>query len=80
MSISTEVHERFFQGCRTDEVRFVLNDAVNVTSGPYAGRFGAVISILSLDPEVTFLVESLTPPYCDVQVRQSDLELDETAS
>ena len=52
MSIANEVHARFFEGRRTDEVRFVINDAVNVTSGPHAGRFGAVISILSLDPEV----------------------------
>jgi len=79
MSIANEVHARFFEGRRTDEVRFVINDAVNVTSGPHAGRFGAVISILSLNPEVTFLVESLTPPSGDVQVRQSDLKLDETA-
>jgi len=79
VSIPNEVHERFFEGRRTDEVRFVVNDAVNVTSGPHAGRFGPVISILSLDPEVTYLVESLTPPYGDVQVRQSDLERDETA-
>ncbi len=75
MHIPTEIMDRFFTGTRTDAVRFVYNDAVRVKAGPHAGRTGAVVSLLSLDPEATFLVEPGTRPYGDFEVPESALEL-----
>ena len=75
MEVSQEVRDQFYQGRRTPSVRFVVNDAVRVVSGPHAGRTGAVISIEDLVPEAQYLVEVSSPPFGDVAVTQSDLEL-----
>lgn len=61
-------------GTRTEQVRFVINDAVRISSGRHKDRMGAVVSIFSLDP-VTYLVEPGTEPWGDLQVAQSDLEI-----
>ena len=75
MGVPSEVTDRFYAGDRTSAVRFVINDTVCVKARPHVGRTGAVISIVSLDPEVTFLVELGTPPYGDLRIAQSDLEI-----
>jgi len=76
VSIPDEVSEQFFAGTRTDLVRFVLHDAVRVTSGANKNRTGAVVSIFSLEP-TTYLIESGAEPWGDFQVAQSDIELTE---
>lgn len=75
MQISNEVTDRFYAGNRTDTVRFVINDPVRIESNSHAGRTGAVMSIISLVPEATSLVESGSQPHGDLRVPQSDLEL-----
>ena len=77
MQIPTEVTDRFYAGARTEAVQFVINDSVRVKSGPHAGRTGAVVSIVALDPETTFLVEPGTQPYADLRIPQAHLELAE---
>ena len=76
MSIPDEVSDQFFAGTRTDLVRFVLNDAVRVTSGANKSRTGAVVSIFSLEP-TTYLIEPGVEPWGDFQAAQSDIELTE---
>ena len=75
MPIPDNVSELFYAGTRTDAVRFVINDSVRIKSGSSSGRIGAVVSIVSLEPETTFLVEPGAEPHGDLCVSQSDLEL-----
>ncbi len=56
-AVPKAVDEAFYAGKRTNEFPFAINDAVDIVDGPYAGRVGSVISIGSIEPEVTFLVE-----------------------
>ena len=56
-------------------MQFVLNDTVRVKTGAHAGRTGAVVSIVSIEPEATFVIEPGTQPYGDFQAPQSALEL-----
>ena len=49
--------EAFFAGRRTEEIPFVVNDSVDIVDGPYTGRSGSVISIETIKPEATLLVE-----------------------
>jgi hypothetical protein len=55
--IPKELWEAFFAGRRSSALPFVLNDTVEVLSGLLAGRGGAVISIVSVEPEMVLLVE-----------------------
>lgn len=75
MPVPKEVNDRFLAGDRTEQVRFVINDPVRITAGPHKDRKGAVISVFSIEPETTFLVEPGESPWGDVQVSQSKLEL-----
>jgi hypothetical protein len=74
LTIPSAIDEAFLSGNRTERVRFVLNDAVRITSGRHKNRTGAVVSVFSLEP-VTYLVEPGAAPWGDFQVAQSDLEL-----
>ena len=75
MPVPDDVQEQFYASSRSDELRFVVNDSVRVTAGPHAGRTGCVISIVSVKPETTFLVEPGESPWGDLQISQSKLEL-----
>ena len=75
MPVSNEVSDHFNAGRRTDQVHFVINDSVRITAGPHAKRTGAVISVVTVEPETTFLIEPGDPPWGDLQVSQSKLEL-----
>jgi hypothetical protein len=77
VGIPSDIDEAFMTGTRTEQVRFVLNDAVRVTAGAHKNRTGAVVSVFSLDPVTTYLVEPGAAPWGDFQVAQSDLELNE---
>ena len=70
--IPKSVAEAFYSGKRTSEVRFAVNDSVEIVAGPHAGKGGAVISVESLEPEVTVLVE-LGPDGADVIVPVASL-------
>ena len=78
MSIPNEVSEQFIAGTRTEAVRFVVNDPVRVVSGSNKKRSGAVVSIFSLEPVTTYLIEPGAEPWGDFQAAQSDLELIES--
>lgn len=75
MPVSDEVNDHFQAGRRTDQVRFVANDTVRITAGPHAKRSGDVISVLTVEPETTYLVEPGEPPWGNLQVSESKLEL-----
>ncbi len=51
------MEEDFYAGRRSDALRFCINDAVRVTSGPYAGREGAVVALDRQEREPRLLVE-----------------------
>ena len=74
VSISNEIQEQFLAGTRTDQVRFVKNDSVLVTSGSNKKRTGIVLSIFSLEPVTTYLIEPATEPWGDFQAAESNLE------
>ncbi len=49
------VHNDFFSGRRSDRAPFCVNDAVEITDGQFAGRSGAVVSLVADGQE--YLVE-----------------------
>ncbi|MBL8756618.1 MAG: hypothetical protein JNK15_25205 [Planctomycetes bacterium] len=55
--IPKEYDEQFFFSRRTPSVPFVINDAIEVVDGPHTGRFGSVVSIAAVAPELVLLVE-----------------------
>lgn len=78
MAIPNEVLNQFFAGTRTESVRFVVNDSVRVVSGLNKKRTGSVISIFSIDPVTTYLIEPGAEPWGDFQAGEADLELIES--
>ena len=75
ISVDSDFEQRFFAGDRTDIVRFVINDSVDFEAENGSRRAGAVISIHSLEPEVSYLVEPASEPWGDVIVPQSKMTL-----
>jgi len=75
VSISIEISDQFNAGTRTNRVRFVKNDSVLVTSGPNKKRTGIVLSIFSLEPVTTYLIEPTKEPWGDFQASESNIEL-----
>ncbi len=75
-SIPSKFENDFFSGKKGELVKFCINDSVNILSGPYKGKSGAVISISSIEPEVVFVVE-LGDGTGDVKLAQSILKIDE---
>ena len=47
----------FYEGVRSDSMPFVINDAVEIISGPSKGKLVAVISIQPADSGLSYLVE-----------------------
>lgn len=78
MAIPDEVSSQFSAGTRTEAVRFVANDPVRVVSGLNKKRTGTVVSIFSLDPVTTYLIEPGAEPWGDFQAGEADLELIES--
>jgi len=74
VQVPKDIIDRFYTGNRTPDVKFVVNDTVRVTAGEHEGRTGAVVSIVSLKPEITFTIEPGEKPYGEFQVPQSLLE------
>ncbi len=75
MPVPQEIDDQFVSGIRTDRVRFALNDSVRVLSGPHKDRVAAAISVVAIEPEPIYLVEPGSPPYGDLEIQQSCLEL-----
>lgn len=74
MMISNKINDAFFAGKRSSKVKFVINDTVHVTKGEFEGIEAAVISIASLEPEVTYLLERLDGAG-DINVPQTYIKL-----
>ena len=74
MIIPKKVNDAFFAGKRSDKIKFVINDTVHVTKGEFEGIEAAVISIDSLEPEVTYLLERFDGSK-DITVPQSSIKL-----
>ena len=74
MIILNKINDAFFAGKRSSKVQFVINDTVNVKKGEYEGIEAAVISIVSLEPEVTYLLERFDGSG-DITVPQSLIKL-----
>jgi len=53
-------------------VSFMHNDYVRVVKGQWAGFFGSLVSLITVEPEPLFILESEAG--VDVQVKQSDIE------
>jgi hypothetical protein len=68
----SEIGRMWMSGEPIAGVTFALNDTVRVRIGGDAGQVGAVISVLSLDPEPKYLIELASG---DVELDQSNLEL-----
>ncbi len=75
MSVDSESEQRFYAGERTDVVRFVINDSVEFEAEDGTRRAGSVISIRSLEPEVSYIVEPGSEPFGDAVVPQSKMTL-----
>ena len=56
-TIPIELQNAFYAGKRSDLVKFIINDAVVITSGENEGCRGAIISIEEVEPEVVYLFE-----------------------
>ena len=56
------------------KIEFVINDTVHVNKGEFEGIEAAVISIESLEPEVTYLLERFDGSK-DITVHQSSIKL-----
>ena len=52
-----ELEVLFYEEVRNDFLPFVVNDSVEIIEGSDKGKFAAVISISSVDPELAYLVE-----------------------
>jgi hypothetical protein len=55
--ISPDLEKLWFRQEAVPGAAFRLNDYVAIVSGEHAGKFGSVISLLTLDPQPTYLVE-----------------------
>ena len=71
MPVDTKTANKWMAGKPIPGVLFSLNDAVGLNSGKSAGQFGAVISLVELEPEPIYLVETSVGK--DINVAQSDL-------
>ena len=74
MTIFNELNDAFFSGQRNEKIKFVINDTVLVISGKYKGKECVVISINSLNPEVSYTLEQLDGSG-DIMIFQKEIEL-----
>ena len=64
--------DRWLAGEEVPGVAFAHNESVEILAGPHAGESGAIVLLLGIAPEPTYLVE-LGSARGDVRVRQSSL-------
>ena len=68
-----EINELWFSFRAIPGVSFGLNDSVRIKSGMKSGEIGSVISLVSLDPIPSYIVE-LADGEGDIEVVESDIE------
>ena len=69
--IPATLSQAFLDGEEIPDVSFRHNDAVRMIRGAHAGALGAIIMLLSLDPEPLFVVELASGQ--DVEASQSEI-------
>jgi transcription antitermination factor NusG len=74
MRIPDEINDAFFAGKRSHKIKFVINDTVQVIYGKFKGTEAAVISVDSLEPEASYLLERFDGSK-DIIVPQSSMKL-----
>ena len=52
-----KMKNEFYESKRSNSIPFVINDAVEITSGPAKGKLAAVISIEPTETELSYFVE-----------------------
>jgi hypothetical protein len=70
---SSNLQNAFLAHERIDGITCEHNDYVSILSGPYAGQKGSLVSIMAMEPEPSYTVESEAG--MDINVKQSDLVL-----
>ena len=70
--MTTQHTDSWFSGEVVAGARFRLNDSVRVLTGQHAGQIGAVVSLLALEPEPRYTVE--TSSGRDVAVLEHELQ------
>ena len=70
-----DLEEAFFAGRRSKALPFVVNDPVQIVTGPHVGLGGAVISPVLSGSGLRYLVELGESPFGDVTVPAQWLEL-----
>ena len=51
------MENEFYEGKRSEYIPFIINDSVEIISGPGKGKLAAVISIEPSSPSLSYLVE-----------------------
>ena len=74
MIIPKEANDAFYSGRRSNKIKFVINDTVQIIDGDFEGKEAAVISIESIEPEVSFLLETFDGTG-DIIIPQSSIKL-----
>ena len=52
-----ELENDFYEAKRSEMLPLVINDAVEILDGPHKGKRAAVISIFSIEPDLSYNVE-----------------------
>ena len=68
---TAELNEAFLANRHVPGTRFTHNDYVSVHSGLHAGSSGSLVSLISLTPEPTFIIELESGQ--DAEVLQSEV-------
>ena len=55
--INKELQKEFYEAKRSKMLPFIINDRVEVQNGPHKGKIAYVISISSIEPELSYLIE-----------------------
>jgi hypothetical protein len=69
-----KLEKEFYEATRSETLPFVINDSVEVVNGIHKGKGAAVISIYSLEPELTYLIE-FGDGSGDIEVSPNSLKL-----
>ena len=67
-----QIQDEWFTGQRVSGASFTLNEVVRISAGSHAGKIGSVISLLDLQPQTRYIVE--TSSGRDVEVFEYELE------
>lgn len=71
MSNDLEFHNSWLGGEKLESVKFLHNDYVHVISGKYCGEQGSLVSIVKIEPNPSYIVE--TESGKDIEVKESEI-------